>query len=957
MTSRLAELVERDSDGTLTEAEATELRNLLTDITLCVSALGQRRTALFIAAHQGRSAAMVAKMALAVEADAIDKSPSSALHMAHTAMEHPRASTISWSPWRWAAAALMVILLGGGVAMLSRPAPGFEILAAGGDIFAAGRQVHAGARVTIGDTIDLGEGAHATLRGDDGSRLDLEGGSRLAFCDGPGIILRLERGAISCDIHHQPTDQPMRIIGPRAICTVIGTRLAFAIAADHDRLQVMDGMVRAERPNDHLAVEIASGETVDIANNGSLLPRPTSGGAPADPLHAAKHQGSTLYNPNEIYDVNLPHFPVTYTEVQKLAQHEAGVALVKTVMAAVKGGKTEYRAKPGIYRLPKGADFEMGGSGDFALHLPDCELILESVEDRSLFKFGKAKSFTLTGPLKIDCDPLIESQGRITAADVEKRQFTVEVIKGYHALAPGKRNRESLHTFTPQGVWLPDPFYPEFDWKDAAIAPDGRTITIHMSKDIKRDYWEMLYKVGNLVTVGNAGCGVLFCIWPEQLGTLSIEDMDFYGGGLAWGNATGDSTLRRVRGMRRPGTNRLTGGGGWQSSKSRGRVTFDSCEFRTTNDDILDLASGSMDMIWQQESQRTCVIWTWNGHHYDQDPVGSTFAFYRKDFAPIAKATLAVAPERIPDAQGKQWVDPAAKLIRTKLDFKDFSDGRAFWRLTFDHDIVVDPGTLVEDIATRQMEVVMRNCTWLDCGMRVMVQGGRKIEITNNHFVRIASGLNVCTDAWWWQGETVHDVLIASNVLISSSYGNMWNTGRSAISVHNGNKPIADFPGGYPNDDVVIRDNLILGAASAAIIVQNADRVHITGNDCRDVFSNKDGSAAIAVSGCANLQITDNHISGSPFPAILTEWIDGVDSRGNRANNLGNAVKPIFMMVLDHVRKATAQDNHADKSHLKAVIRVGNSAGVELSGNSASDAPATPVMDDGDGNSDVHANP
>ena len=676
---------------------------------------------------------------------------------------------------------------------------------------------------------------------------------------------------------------------------------------------------------------------------GVLLPRPCNGATPADPPARAKRQGSSLYNPNESYDVKQPVYPVTYSEEQKKAQRAAGIALVKEVKEAARSGKADYRAQPGVYRLPKGADFEFGGAGDFALHLPDCELVLESAEGRCLFKFGKAKSFTLTGPLKIDCDPLIESQGRIVASDFAARQMTIEILPSYHALAVGPKDKQLFHAYTPQGVWLPNPAYSEFAWKDAVLAADGRTVTIHAGKDVKRDYWEMLYKPGNLVSVGNAGCGVLFCIWPDQFGELSVQDMDFYGGGFGWGNAIGNSALTRVRGMRRPGTNRLQGGGGWQSGKRQGRVTLDSCEFRTTNDDILDLSSGSMDMVWQQESPRTCVIWTYKGHHYELDPPGSPFVFYRKDFAPIADAQLVTA-ERIPDDQAKPWVEPAAQLVKSKLDFKAFNDGRAFWRLTFDKDLTVEPGTLMEDVANRQMEVVIRNCTWLDCGMRVMVQSGRKTEITNNHFVRVSAGLHACTDAWWWQGETVHDVLIADNVFIDSPYGNMWNSGKAAISVHNGTKPIADFPGRYPHDNIVIRDNRIEGASSGAIIVQNSDRVQITGNECRNLFQRKEAAAAIAVSGCRRVMVADNRIDNCPAPTIKAKWVDGLDCHGNAASNVGGAAKPAVAIDLAHVRAAQVQGNTAERSTLNGVVRVTDCPDAKLDRNTAGGTPAVPPV-------------
>ncbi len=274
--------------------------------------------------------------------------------------------------------------------------------------------------------------------------------------------------------------------------------------------------------------------------------------------------------------------------------------------------------------------------------------------------------------------------------------------------------------------------------------------------------------------------------------------------------------------------------------------------------------------------------------------------------------------ERIPDDQSKPWVEPAAELVRNELGFKDHTGGRAFWRLTFDKDLALEPGTLVEDIANRQMEVVMRNCTWYDCGVRVMVQSGRKIEMTNNTFVRIASGLHVCTDAWWWQGETVHDTLIADNVFIDCSYGALWGSGNAAITVHSGIKPIAAFPGRYPNSDIVIRNNRIEGSSSGSI----------------------------AVSGSGHVTITGNRIEGCPAPAIKAQWVDGLDCRDNTASNLGTAGNRTVAVDLDHARHADIQDNSVDRSQLDAVVRQENCIKVKVDRNAARDAPATPTVKD-----------
>lgn len=612
-------------------------------------------------------------------------------------------------------------------------------------------------------------------------------------------------------------------------------------------------------------------------------------------------QGSTLYDPAEPYDVNLPVYPVSYSEEQKQAQRTAGIALINGFNNAINAQQTEYHAQPGVYRVPKGSKFSVGlHTSPFTLYLSDCQIIYEDL-DNPLFYLWRVGSFTVVGPVKIDWDPLPYSQGRIVASDYEQRRITVNILPGYRALEAGTKATELFYAYSPAGIWLPNRSWSQFEWKDAELSADGRTVTFSTGNDLTRDYWDRLYSPGNLAALGH---------WPawlfilDEVANVTVQDLDFYGGGFCYGNASETTTMTRVRGRRCPGTNRLYGGGGWQSGTRKGRVTLDSCEFGTTYDDLLDMSSSSMAMVWQQTSAREIVVWDNFAHRYQDNEPGSPFEFYGKDFTPITSAKL-VAAQRVPDTEAEPWIAPAAELIRTELKFRDLTDYRAFWRLTFDKDLTLSPGTLLEDVADRQMDLVMRNCVWSDSGVRVMIQSGKRLQLTNNHFVRIAGGLDVKTDSWWWQGATINNVLIANNVFLDCNYGALWGSGNAAISVNNGTEPIRGFPGRYPNNNIIIRNNRIEGSSAGAILVQNSNNVQITGNECRNLFQLKPPGAAIAVTGSGNLTITGNRVENCPAPAIKADWIDGLQSSGNTASNLGTPGNPAVMEEFSNIRRAT----------------------------------------------------
>jgi hypothetical protein len=662
--------------------------------------------------------------------------------------------------------------------------------------------------------------------------------------------------------------------------------------------------------------------------------------APSNASPTVPRQGSTLYDPAEPYDVNLPVYPVIYNEEQKQAQRAAGSALVEGVNEAVRAQRAEYRAQSGVYRLPKGANFNVSSVGAFTLHLANCEIIMECVE-KPLFPLWKVGSFTLVGPVKVDVDPLPCSQGRIVASDYERRRITVDILPGYRALEARTKTTELFYAYSPKGIWLPNPSWSQFEWKNAELRAGGRTVTFTIGSELARDDWDRLYSPGNLAALGYSPTWLMIL---DEVANVTLQDLDFYGGLFCYGNATETCTMTRVRGRRCPGTNRLYGGGGWQSGTRKGRVTLDSCEFRTSYDDLLDMSSSSMAMVWQQTSAREIVVWDNIWHRYQDSEPGSPFEFYQKDFTPITSAKL-VSAQRVSDAEAKPWIEPAAELIRTALKFKDLTGYRAFWRLKLDKDVTLPPGTLVEDVADRQMELVMRNCVWSDAGVRVMIQSGKRIELTNNHFVRIAGGLDVKTDSWWWQGATVNNVTIANNVFLACNYGALWGSGNAAISINSGTEqPIRTFPERYPNNNIVILNNRIEGSSAGAILVQNSNNVQITGNECRNLFQLKPPSAGIAVTGSGHLTITGNRVENCPVPAIKADWINGLKCNQNTASNLGTAGKPAVMLDLSHVREATAQDNRVERSQLEAVVRLTNGTNVQTNRNAASDAPSVPAL-------------
>ena len=160
-----------------------------------------------------------------------------------------------------------------------------------------------------------------------------------------------------------------------------------------------------------------------------------------------------------------------------------------------------------------------------------------------------------------------------------------------------------------------------------------------------------------------SGSPVLLSI--RDLKHLSLKDADIYtGAGFAWGGGTGDWTFTNIRGIRRPGTNRLYGAGGCQVGNYGGDVLFDNCEFSNTTDDLIDYHGGALSMVVTRESPRTLLVWG------GTPSVGDGLNFYaHTDFHLAASAKITAVVE-LKDAVQSE----ALRLIKEVLNGRNVGE-------------------------------------------------------------------------------------------------------------------------------------------------------------------------------------------------------------------------------------------------------------------------------------------
>lgn len=587
------------------------------------------------------------------------------------------------------------------------------------------------------------------------------------------------------------------------------------------------------------------------------------------PQFGAQSAGAAPVPNQQPYNANAPAYPVTYTDAQKDAQRAAGKSISAQITAAIAAKQTSFTIPPGVYRIAK--EFQFIGVHDFTVHMPGVELIIGS----GTLLYGRdASNLAFTGPAKIDQETNVHMQDTVRAYDATTGLCDVAIMPGYEVSDSAKGTVEA---FTPAGVYLENPSWVSYEnFKVVAAAQRLAQVKLEVDKAGESVY-KTLYQPGNLLAFRLHGSPLLLS--SERINGLTLQDLDVYtGSGIGWGGGTGDWKFINIKGIRRPGTNRLMGSGGMQMSNTGGSVLIDGCEFSNVADDLVDYGGGGTFMVLKQAAPRTVI--TWRGKY----GVGDTLNFYdHSDFHPVGAAKV-VAVEDLKDAALQAEARGVVKNINKG---RATGDDQPLRRVTLDHDVTVAPGNFADNATRNRADrFTVRNTYFHDAGVRVMLQGFKHGLIENNRFERISGGLSMAVDFWWWGGPANQDITVRHNVFKQTTFRNGWGTGRAAIEIAAGAGP-QDPTKGVVMHGVNIVGNSFEDSSQAAILVANAGDVIIKNNVIHHAYTQGKPAGVIQLRSIDGAQVTGNTITATPGESIVTKNCHAVTMRNNNAKVSG----------------------------------------------------------------------
>ncbi len=254
-------------DGTLTTAEHAALEVHLRDADIARHFLREL--------HLDQAIRVAARSQIRrAELEATPQAPVTQRLRRRSARWRPR---LGQGAWMRTAAAILILALPAWLLLntMATRQPAAELMVHLGTV-TVGDEVRNGAsHISDGQELLVSARGWASIRLPDGTLIELSNNTRVSLRSrDEGMHVSVTQGEVKADVRKQPVGRPLVIESARSRATVLGTRLSFTTAADRDRLEVTEGLVRCARRSDGTQVDVPAGQALAISGSGALALQP-----------------------------------------------------------------------------------------------------------------------------------------------------------------------------------------------------------------------------------------------------------------------------------------------------------------------------------------------------------------------------------------------------------------------------------------------------------------------------------------------------------------------------------------------------------------------------------------------------------------------------------------------------------------------------------------------------------
>ena len=538
------------------------------------------------------------------------------------------------------------------------------------------------------------------------------------------------------------------------------------------------------------------------------------------------------------------------TSFMSVASAGDGAVLRKLIDEAIKSEAERVRIPPGTYRLtPTGKpSAHLTFKGVHGLEVDARGVLLTMAKPKhTLVAFRDCSGMRVRG-LTIDCESLLFTQGVVAAIEPNGGWYDVHIEDGYPT------DLDALGRPRPMSIF--DPKTREFKNAVADLYLGGLerrgadTWRAFPVKEVigRHRFPTSTVQLGDLAAIPFSGGPAITCRGCEN---MTFEDVTIHhSGNMAFHEhgGGGNTTLRRCRVMRKPGTSRLlsTCADGFHCKNMRRGPLVEECLFEGMHDDginvhgmfsrVVEPAKGSLVttapcfLEWAKPS---------DGVEFFRSASGDSLGVFKV----LSCARLPVAEYR--EKARKYWPSSGYRLA---------------YRVQLDRPPVVEPGDAMVSLNYVGDGYVIRNNTFRNHRYRAILAKGANGLIEGNQIYGCSNDAISLTPILYSECGFSRNVIVRGNTI--RRVGMLpWHRAAIKVSVFGG-KTIT----GREHRNITIENNIIEDPGSNAILVTNASGVAIRNNRISEIGRRRVSSrspVAIEIRQSEQVSISGNIVVAS----------------------------------------------------------------------------------------------